>query len=564
MDNRNRKVLSDLLIDVGMITSEQLRSALETQKLTGEKIEEILVREGNLSEKDIIGVLQLQTGIPYVDIDHYDVDPEACLAISEALAKKHTVIPIKKENNILTLVMTDPLNIFAIDDVHIYSGLGVQPVIGETGSINRAIKRYYGTQSAKKAVEEFLTTQGSSLKIASRNDEEDQEALRNAPTVRLVNTIIEQAVRSKASDIHIEPFENDIKIRYRVDGHLKDVMHTDIEIANALITRIKIIGGMNIAEKRLPQDGRISIEVDNQKYDLRVSIIPVVYGEKVVIRVEDKNAYLLPKDAIGFAKDDEYIFSQMLQKPYGIILVTGPTGSGKTTTLYSAINELYQEDVNIVTVEDPVECIMDGINQIQVNPKIGLTFAQGLRSILRQDPDIIMIGEIRDTETAEIAIRSAITGHLVLSTLHTNDAPSTVVRLIDMGIEPFLVASSLIGVISQRLIRKICTNCMTQYVATPRELEQMGLDAIEEVQLSRGIGCANCGGTGYKGRIAIFEIMPITKVHREMINNGKTEDELRQYSLSRGMRTLSHSAARLVLDGVTTVSEYRHISYDKE
>lgn len=564
MDSRNRRLLTDLLLDVGMITSEQLASAHDIQKLTGEKIEDILVHEGFVSEMDIIGVLQLQIGMPYIDIDQYDVEQDACLAISEALAKKYTLIPIKKENGVLTVAMADPLNVFAIDDVRIFSGMGVQPVISTTVSINRAIKRYYGTQSAKKAVEEFITAQGSSIKIAAKNQEEDIESLKNAPTVKLANTIIEQAVRGKSSDIHIEPFENYIKIRYRVDGHLKDIMHTDTEIASALITRIKIIGGMNIAEKRLPQDGRISIEVDNQEYDLRVSIIPVVFGEKIVIRVEDKNAFLLPKEKMGFTLDDEYRFSQMLQKPYGIILVTGPTGSGKTTTLYSAINELHQEDVNIVTVEDPVECIIEGINQIQVNPKIGLTFAQGLRSILRQDPDIIMIGEIRDTETAEIAVRSAITGHLVLSTLHTNDAPSTVVRLIDMGIEPFLVASSLIGVISQRLIRKICTNCKVQYQATMRELEQMGLDPIEEVHLSRGVGCPVCGGTGYKGRIAVFEMMPITKVHREMINSGKTEDELRQYSLSRGMKTLSYSAIRLVLDGVTTVSEYRHISYDKE
>lgn len=565
MENINRKVLGDLLLEVGMITPEQLNTALEIQNATGERVGEILVRQGFISQMDIIGILEFQMGIPYVEIDEYDVDQEACVTIPEPLAKKHVLIPIKKENGILTVAMSDPLNVFAIDDVRIYTGMEVQPVIATSDSINRAIKRFFGTQTAMKAVQDFIGAKGPALKIRSAAPEElDTDTIKNAPTVKLVNTIIEQAIRYKASDIHIEPFEKQVKIRFRIDGHLKDVMQADIEIAGALMARIKILAGMDISEKRLPQDGRIRIEVDNREYDLRTSVIPIVYGEKCVIRIADRNAFLIPKEKMGFDRDDEIKLEKMMANPYGILLVTGPTGSGKSTTLYSSINEMNKSNVNIVTIEDPVECVIDGISQIQMNPKIGLTFAEGLKSILRQDPNIIMIGEIRDSETAEIAVRAAITGHLVLSTLHTNNAPSTVIRLIDMGIEPFLVASSVIGVISQRLIRKICTSCKIEYEPDEAELALVGHPGDKSIKLARGVGCPVCGGTGYRGRIGVYEIMPVTKALREMISSRRTEDEIRENALSAGMKTLKQSAANLVLDGVTTISELKFITFENE
>lgn len=563
MTNSNSKSLGDILLEAEMITKEQLSAALDRQKNTNEKLNKILLDAGYVTQMDIISALEFKLAIPFVDIEQYGVNQDACSMIPEALARRYDLIPLKRDRKILIVAMSDPLNVFAIDDIRIITSLEVQPVISTSEEIQRAISKNYGTQKAIKAVQEFI--KDTSLGATNENINETQaEAINNAPIVKLVNSILEQAIRNNASDIHIEPFEAMVKVRYRVDGHLKEIMHLEQEIMQSLTTRIKIMANLNITEKRLPQDGRISIDIENNTYDLRVSLIPIVYGEKIVIRIIDKRAFLLKKEDLGFNEEDIVKFTKMLENPHGIILVTGPTGSGKSTTLYTGIQELNKPDVNIVTIEDPVESIIPGICQIQANPKIGLTFAAGLRSILRQDPDIIMLGEIRDAETAEIAIRSAITGHLVLSTLHTNDAASSVVRLVDMGVEPFLVTSSLVGVIAQRLVRKICPKCKTQYYPSEEEAELLGLNTGENFKISKGKGCPACLGTGYKGRIGVYEVMIITNKHREMINNGCSQDELKDYSIQNGMNTIRDSARKLVLAGVTTVEELRRVAFASE
>jgi type IV pilus assembly protein PilB len=387
----------------------------------------------------------------------------------------------------------------------------------------------------------------------------------SAPIVKLVNYIIEQAVRIKASDIHIEPYSKDIRIRYRVDGQLQEMMRHDVRLLPAIVTRIKISGEMNIAEKRKPQDGRISIKIDKKDYDLRVSILPTVHGEKVVIRIIDKSGLLKDKESLGFMKEDLIKFENILKSPHGIILVTGPTGSGKSTTLYTSLKELNKENINIITVEDPVESTLEGINQVQVNPKAGLDFAGALRSILRQDPDIVMIGEIRDRETVEIAVRAAVTGHLVVSTLHTNDAPSTVTRLIDMGIEPFLISTSLTGIIAQRLVRKICPVCKTEYTPEPGEISVLDQSAVEEyggsIKLYRGEGCNKCNNSGYSGRIGVYEIMSISRQLKQLINQGANADDIKIQAEKDGMSTLKKSCTRLVLEKITTLEELIRIAY---
>lgn len=564
MNKQNRKRLGDLLLEVGIISKEQLDEALKIQKDSGERLGEVLISEGYVTQQDIIEVLEFQLGIPHVELDKYDIDPSACLTISENLAKRYGLIPIHKKDGILTVAMSDPLNVFAIDDIKIYSGMAVQPVIAAIKDIYAAIDKYYSAQKAIQAVEEFKKEQGSIKINAEGIDEQAADEINNSPAVKLVNSIIEQAVNDKASDIHIEPFERYIRIRYRTDGLLSETMRPEIDIMPAVATRMKIITGMNIAEKRQPQDGRVTVTVNGSDLDLRVSVLPTVFGEKIVIRIADKKTFIVPREELGFNADDLLRFDKLLKNPHGIILVTGPTGSGKSTTLYSALNEINRPDINIVTVEDPVECIIEGINHVQVNAKAGLSFAAGLRSILRQDPNVIMIGEIRDTETAKIAVRAAITGHLVLSTLHTNDAPGAVLRLIDMGIEPFMAASSIVGVIAQRLVKRICTNCKYEYIASDEELGILGIDKNMPVQLYKGKGCALCNKTGYKGRIGVYEIMTITREHRELINKRCTEDQLRGLSLANGMVTLRENAKCYVLEGRTTLDEMVRIAFSNE
>lgn len=561
MLKKPRKRLGDLMLEVGMLTQEQLETAIDLQNKSGEKLGNVLIKLGYVTEDDIIQVLEFQLGIPHVKLEKYNIDKSAYSCIPESISRRYGLIPIKKENGILTVAMSDPLNVFAIDDLKIYSGFEIQPVIVSHDDVTKAIDRYYSAEKAFKAVEEFKKERTSTLKINSEAaSDQSTDEIKNSPAVKVINSIIEQAVRNRASDIHIEPFETYIKIRFRIDGQLTEIMRPEIDIMPAISARIKIIGGMNIAEKRLPQDGRINIEVDEKEYDLRVSILPTLFGEKIVIRIADKKTFVLTKDQLGFNEYEGKQFEKMLLNPHGIILVTGPTGSGKSTTLYSAISEINRQDINIVTVEDPVECTIEGVNQVQVNTKTGMTFAASLRSILRQDPDVIMIGEIRDAETAEIAVRAAITGHLVISTLHTNDAPSSVLRLIDMGIEPYMVSSSMVGVIAQRLVRKICKNCKIQYPATDEEMGILGLSG-ERPLLSRGRGCPVCNKTGYKGRQGIYEVITVSKTHKEMINNRCSEEELKDFSIKSGMLTLRDNLIKKVLLGETTISELIKTAY---
>jgi type IV pilus assembly protein PilB len=516
MKKQIRKRLGVLLLEAGLVSEQQLQKALKVQKITGKKLGEVLISEGVVTQESIIEVLEFQLGIPHVNLEEYNIDQAACLMIPESLARRYEIIPIFQQNGILTVAMSDPLNVFAIDDVAIYSGLDVKPVLASSSEINKAIREHYSEQHAIKEVEELKEESGVSLKINSDNVDQLNEEVNSAPAAKLLNSIIEKAVRNGASDIHIEPFSQYVKIRFRTDGEMHEAMKTEIDIMNALSTRIKIISGMKITDKWSPQDGRLAVKVDGKEFDLRVSALPTVFGEKIVIRITDKKAFILPKDQLGFTLEDKDKFDRMLKNPHGMILVTGPTGSGKSTTLYTALNEINRQNINIITIEDPVECLVEGVNHVQVNYKTGLTFASGLRAILRQDPNVIMLGEIRDNETAEIAVRAAITGRLVLSALHANDAPGTVIRLIDMGVEPFLVASSLVGVIAQRLVRRVCYNCKQERNATDEELVTLEMDG--PVKVYEGKGCVVCNETGYKGRIGVFEIMIFTKKHKELIN----------------------------------------------
>ncbi|WP_427339164.1 type II secretion system ATPase GspE [Caloranaerobacter sp. DY30410] len=558
--SRSKFRLGELLISAGKITEEQLKNALEEQKKTGKKLGELLVEKGYIKEGEIIEVLEYQLGIPHMDLDKYFIDPEVPKIIPEKLARRHTLIPIKKDGNKLIVAMADPLNIFAIDDIKIATGLDVEPVISTRKDILNSIEQYYGKEIAEKAVEDFKKQYN--VDDINEIDEEIITQINNAPVVRLINSIIKQAVNSRASDIHIEPFENRLRIRFRIDGQLQEIMSPSISTHSAIVTRIKIMGKMNIAEKRIPQDGRLEMNIDGREIDLRISTMPTVYGEKVVIRLLDRGNFLFNKEQLGFIDENLLRFDKIVKNPNGIILVTGPTGSGKTTTLYALLRELNSMDKNIITLEDPVEYKLDGINQVQINNKAGLTFATGLRSILRQDPDIIMVGEIRDEETARLAVRAAITGHLVISTMHTNDAPSTVARLIDMGIEPYLISSSLVGVISQRLVRKICDNCKISY--TPDQIEIKSLNIDENTRLFKGKGCSQCYNTGYKGRTAIHEIMIIDKEIRRLIDENASNDILRINSLKNGMITLRENCRYLVLEGITTFEELMRVTYTIE
>lgn len=544
--------LGELLLYNGKITKEQLDKALEKQRQSHKKIGEILVEEGYVTDKDIIEVLEFQLGFPHVDLNTFVINPEVISLVPEHIARRYDLIPVDKKGDLLIVAMADPLNIYAIDDLKLYTKYDIQPVISTRESIIKNIDKFYRQRTTEKVIKEFV----ESYDEDDAEDYEDQEQLEvaNAPIVRLINSTIQQAVYMKASDIHIEPYMDYIRVRFRIDGDLQDIMNLSKNILSALVTRIKIIGKMNIAEKRVPQDGRVEFNLNNKEIDIRISTIPTIHGEKIVLRLLDREHFLLTKDQLGFTQKNLERFDKLLKQPYGMILITGPTGSGKTTTLYAILNELNRVEKNIITIEDPVEYKMEGINQIQINPKAGLTFASGIRSILRQDPDIIMVGEIRDAETAHIAVRAAITGHLVLSTLHTNDSPSSVMRLVDMGVEPYLVASAVIGVVSQRLVKKLCNNCKEAYEASYAEKLLLGKNYDEKVILYRPKGCNRCNN-GYLGRRAVHEIMLINEDMRRLITEGKGLDELKNMALNSGMITLLDNSIDLALEGVTSLDE---------
>ena len=545
-----------MLIELNYITENDLQEALKIQKETGNKIGEVLIERGFITEDDLLQALEIQLGIQRIYLDMITVDRKAVKMISESLAKKYNVFPVEFIEGKLLVLMNDPLNIIAEDDVRIASGYEVKIALCGKAEIAQAISKYYSEDYMKKTAEEFRNQE----KINEVLEEELSEDIKNAPAVKLVDSIIQNAVRSKASDIHIEPFENRVCVRYRIDGALQKQFDSPKEPLAGLITRIKIMGNMDIAEKRIPQDGRIFTRVDDENVDLRVSVLPTVNGEKIVIRILDKSAFNVDKSVLGISDDDLDKINKIINKPHGIVLVTGPTGSGKSTTLYSLLRDLNKEDKNIITVEDPVEFSMDGINQVNVNAKAGLTFASGLRSILRQDPDIVMLGEIRDTETAEIAVRAAITGHLVLSTIHTNDAPSSIVRLKDMGVAPYLVSSALVGIIAQRLIRKLCIHCKEEYIASDYEKEILGVPKYQDLTLYRKVGCNRCSNTGYKGRVGIYEVMEINGEIRDLINADKPLEEITNAALRNNMKTLNKSAMNVVLNGNSTVEELLRVT----
>ena len=557
MKNNQTKRLGELLQESGLVSFEQLKKALELQKHSHKKIGEILVEQGFVSEKQIIEVLEFQMGIPHVDLEKTHIEPGIPRLISEKLARRNQLIPIKLEEDLLTVAMADPLNIFAIDDIRIATGKRIHPVIASKEDIQNAIGLFYEKESAERALEEFDDTYTTDL--FEELDEETLANIESAPVVKLLNSIIRQAIKLKASDIHVEPLEKSLRVRFRIDGELQEIMNPQKTSLSAVVTRVKIMGRMNIAEKRVPQDGRVEMEIDGHDIDMRIAVMPTVYGEKVVIRLLDRSTVLLDKHELGFSDENMETFEKIIRHPHGIILVTGPTGSGKTTTLYTVLQELNRINSNIITVEDPVEYRINGINQSQVNVKAGLTFASGLRSILRQDPDIIMIGEIRDTETAQIAVRAAITGHLVLTTLHTNDTVSTISRLMDMEIEPYLISSSLVGIMAQRLVKKICSNCKEPY--EPDYIEKKMLDLENGSVIYRGKGCNACNHTGYKGRTGIHEILPVTDKIKTMIDQRESLDKIKQEALSEGMVTLRYSCKELVLKGITTVDEMIKMTY---
>lgn len=554
--------LGDLLIKQNVLTEEELKKALELQKGSGKKIGEVLVDNGFITEEMIVRALQMQLGLKVVQLAGVTIPKEVRGLVSVDLLKKYTCIPFELDPynaNILHLAMADPMDMMAIDDISIVTNLQVEPYIATTRDIRTAIDRWYGASETMDAARRFTKEREQ---LRGNTGEETGADVSDAPIVQLVRSLLEQAIRQRASDVHIEALESKVRVRYRIDGALYEKMVYDNSLLPAISTRIKIMGGMDISEKRKPQDGRMTIMVDRQEYDIRISSVPTVHGEKIVMRISSKLSLTKNKKELGLAPDELKRFDHMLSAPYGIIFVTGPTGSGKSTTLYTALSELNKEAVNIVTVEDPVEADIEGINQIQVNNKVNLTFASALRSILRQDPDIIMIGEIRDRETAGIAVQASITGHLVVSTLHTNNAAGTLNRMADMGVERYLIADSVVGVIAQRLVRKLCPHCRKKRPATEEEKRLLKQDTYKEMEIYEPTGCDLCNHTGYFGRTGVFEIMEVNEEIRDLIAEGGSSEELENAARRAGMCTLHDNGIRYVLEGITSIEEMLKVSYE--
>lgn len=553
--------LGKMLLMNGLITVDQLEYALKIQKQKGKKLGDTLVELGYIQEKDLMKILSSRLKVPFVEIDKIEVKQEACNLLTQDYCLKHIVMPVDLTDKGIVVATTDPMNFFLADDIRLKTNKNVRFVMATREDIESHIPEYYSNEQANEAQEivneEF--TDIAELEEIQGLEEQLKNDIDNAPIVKFVNNVIETAVRSNASDIHIEPQKDRVRIRMRIDGQLVQKMEIKAAALSNLVTRIKIMSGMDIAEKRIPQDGRIETKVDGRNVDLRVSDLPTVYGEKIVIRVLGGIGTVLAVDQLGMSEKNLEFFKSIIKSPNGIILVCGPTGSGKSTTLYSILSEVNDSTINTITVEDPVEYKLDGITQVQVNTKAGLTFAAGLRSILRQDPDIIMIGEIRDNETAQIAVKAAITGHVVLSTIHTNDAVGAVARLVDMDIEPYMVADSTVGVIAQRLVKKLCPHCKRKYVTPEDEMHFLGLE--EPVELYKAVGCKECGNTGYKGRMGIHEIFVLTSKIRAMINKGVSADEIKEEAIRNGMVTLREDCLTHVMNGETSVDELVRATY---
>lgn len=550
---RNLRI-GDYLVEQGLITQEQLEKVLQTQKESNgtKRFGDVVVELGFMTDVNFAKALAGKLRVPYVDLDNTEINNEAVQKVPEALAKKHTVIAINIQGKRLTVATDDPINFVILEDIKVSTGMDTVPVLATKAAINKAIGKCYSMQNVDNVLENVK--EYSDLGEASQEEQESKDRVESAPIVKLATTIVENSYRADATDIHIEPFKTYTRIRIRVNGDLVELMNISSAVHNALATRLKLISGMNIAEKRIPQDGRFTQVVDGTTLDVRVSSLPTVHGEKIVIRILSTGQIALRKITdLGMSDRNYEMFEKMIRVPHGVILVTGPTGSGKTTTLYAALGELAKPNVNVITVEDPVEKAIDGINQVQVNTKAGMTFAAALRSILRQDPDIVMIGEMRDSETADIGIRAAITGHLVLSTLHTNDAASTVVRLVDMGVAAYMVATSLIGVIAQRLVKVLCPNCKKPRMSTEEENELMGID--HSITIYDPVGCPECNNTGYKGRTAIHEIIHCTNQVSNIIAKGGGKEEIEAAAKQNGTKLLRDNASELVQAGQTSIDE---------
>lgn len=560
--------IGQLLVSAGIITMDQLRQALESQRRGGGKLGGLLVKLGHVEEDTIANLLSEQYGIPFVDLNGCEIEPSVINLIPSDICLKYELIPIERTGSTLKVAMVDPTNVYSLDDIKFMTGLNIEPLIALESSVREAIERYYGTaydEKLKEVIGDLNGVDDGSIEIRGEDEEIDidelEKASGEAPVVKLVNLVLSEAVKRGASDIHIEPYEKNFRVRFRIDGILYEMMKLPLKFKNAITSRVKILSQLDISEKRLPQDGRILLKIKTtsgiKELDLRVSVLPTLYGEKVVMRLLDRDQLMFDMTKLGFESDSLEKFEKAIQNPYGMILVTGPTGSGKTNTLYSALGKLNIADTNILTAEDPVEFNLMGINQVQMKERIGLNFATALRSFLRQDPNIIMVGEIRDFETAEVAIKAALTGHLVLSTLHTNDAPSSITRLMNMGIEPFLVSSSVLLICAQRLVRRICTECKKEIKVPAEALIDIGFSSDEASQLKiyRGEGCSRCTNTGYKGRIGLFEVIDMTVAIQEMILQGASTLDMKHKALEEGMITLRESGLYKIRQGITTVEE---------
>jgi type IV pilus assembly protein PilB len=549
------KELGDVLVEEGLITADQLVAATEEQQRVGRSLGRVLIDLGLVREPDLVSVLARQIGLEFVDLADYQIDPQAAGLVSDQVARRYRALPIGFDDGRLVVAMSDPANVFALDDIRTITGMDVKPVVATAADIENAVRKY---GHFDQSVEEIASEASSQADDGAKDLDEISAAVEDAPIVKLVNMLINQAVSERASDIHIEPGERDIRIRYRIDGVLHEVMRSPKNIQAGLISRLKVMADMNIAERRVPQDGRVGLVVSGKPIDLRMATLPTVYGEKIVMRILDKTSVLLKLEDLGFSDVAYKQYEQGFRKPYGTILVTGPTGSGKSTTLYATLNIINSVDRNIITVEDPVEYRLPGVNQMQVNNKAGLTFASALRSILRGDPDVVLIGEIRDQETALIAMEAALTGHLVLSTLHTNDAASAVTRLTEMEVEPFLVASAVDCVVAQRLGRKLCDNCKEEYQPTDAELETAGFpeDTWKDIDvLYRAGGCTRCAKTGFKGRMGLYEILPVTEEIERMTAERRSAEDIRRMAIEQGMVTLRGDGLGKARAGVTSLDE---------
>ncbi len=560
--------LGELLTKASLITQDQLKEALRVQKETGGKLGETLIKLKFVSEEDITECLSQQFGVPSINLQHFEIDSSVIKLIPGDVARKYNILPVNKTGATITIAMADPTNVFAMDDIKFMTGYNVEPVVASELGIKAAIDNYYGTSSAlelKKVMEDLQQAETADLEVLEEDEEMDVSALADsaeeAPVVKLVNLVLTDAIKRGASDIHIEPYEKEYRVRFRIDGILYEIMNPPLKLRDAMTSRMKILSKLDISEKRLPQDGRIKLKIKledrNKELDFRVSVLPTLFGEKIVLRLLDKDNLRLDMTKLGFEPESLRRFEEAIFKPWGMVLVTGPTGSGKTNTLYSALSKVNSPEVNIMTAEDPVEFNLPGINQVQMRESIGLNFAATLRSFLRQDPNIILVGEIRDFETAEIAIKAALTGHLVLSTLHTNDAPSTINRLMNMGIEPFLVATATQLIAAQRLVRRVCGNCKEAVEVTAQALMNIGFkkDEIGSFTVQKGRGCEKCNSTGYKGRVGLVEVMQIDDDIRDLILTGGTAIDIKRKAIENGMITLRRSGLVKIMEGITTVDE---------